>query len=189
MAEEVYIPRLKKQFNEHIKKELYSDLGCTNEMQVPKIDKIVVNMGVGVAVSDTKQVKAAAEELSLITGQNAVLTKAKRSIASFKVREGMPLGTKVTLRANRMYEFLDRLISIALPRVQDFRGLNVKSFDGKGNYSMGIKEHIVFPEIDYDKVEKIRGMDIVICTTAKTDDEAMALLKKFNMPFVKKGGG
>jgi large subunit ribosomal protein L5 len=152
-------------------------------MQVPRLEKIVVNMGVGEAVQDSKKVKTAAEELALITGQRPVITKAKRSIAGFKLREGMPVGCKVTLRRVRMFEFLDRLVTVALPRVRDFRGLSPKSFDGRGNYALGLDEQLVFPEIDYDRVDEMRGMDIVICTTAKTDDEAKALLKGFNMPF------
>ena len=152
-------------------------------MQVPRLEKVVLNMGVGDAVSDSKKVKAAAADLGLIAGQRPVITKARKSIAGFKLREGMPVGAKVTLRKDRMYEFLDRLVNIALPRVRDFRGLSPKSFDGRGNYSMGLKEHIVFPEIDYDKVEDVLGMDIIVCTTAQTDDEARALLKGLNFPF------
>ncbi|WP_374436010.1 50S ribosomal protein L5, partial [Tabrizicola sp.] len=154
-----------------------------NDMQIPRLDKIVLNMGVGEAVKDTKKVKQAAEELGQIAGQKAVITKAKKSIAGFRVREEMPLGCKVTLRGDRMYEFLDRLINVALPRVRDFRGVKGTSFDGRGNYAMGLKEHIVFPEINFDKVDEVLGMDIIICTTAKTDAEAKALLKHFNMPF------
>jgi large subunit ribosomal protein L5 len=152
-------------------------------MEVPRLEKIVVNMGVGEAVADSKKIKSAVGEMALITGQQPVVTKATKSIATFKLREGMPVGCKVTLRRERMYEFLDRLVNIALPRVRDFRGLSGKSFDGRGNYAMGLKEQIVFPEIDYDSVESIRGMDIIICTTAKTDQEARALLKGFDMPF------
>jgi large subunit ribosomal protein L5 len=152
-------------------------------MQVPRLEKVVLNIGVGEAVSDSKKVKSAANDLGLIAGQQPVITKARKSIAGFKLREGMPVGVKVTLRKNRMYEFLDRLVNIALPRVRDFRGLNPKSFDGRGNYSMGLKEHIVFPEIDYDKVEDVLGMDIIVCTTAENDDEARALLKGLNFPF------
>ncbi len=152
-------------------------------MQIPRLEKIVINMGVGDAAQDSKKVKAAAEELSLLAGQKAVVTKAKKSIAGFKVRENMPIGCKVALRSDRMYEFLDRLINIALPRVRDFRGVSGKSFDGRGNYALGLKEQIVFPEINYDKVEKVRGMDIIICTTARTDEEAKALLAAFRMPF------
>jgi large subunit ribosomal protein L5 len=152
-------------------------------MQIPRLDKIVLNMGVGEAVKDTKKVKQAAEELGQIAGQKAVITKAKKSIAGFRVREEMPLGCKVTLRGDRMYEFLDRLINVALPRVRDFRGVKGTAFDGRGNYAMGLKEQIVFPEIDFDKVDEVLGMDIIICTTAKTDAEAKSLLKHFNMPF------
>ncbi len=178
-----YTPRLKAQYASKIRAALKEEFGYKNEMQIPKLDKIVLNMGVGEAVKDTKKVKQASEELSLIAGQKAVINKAKKSIAGFRVREEMPLGTKVTLRGDRMYEFLDRLITIALPRVRDFRGVKGTSFDGRGNYAMGLKEHIVFPEIDFDKVDEVLGMDIIICTTAKTDAEAKALLKQFNMPF------
>jgi large subunit ribosomal protein L5 len=179
-----YTPRLKAAYNDSIKAALKEEFGYTNPMQLPKLDKIVLNMGVGEAVKDTKKVKQAAEELSRIAGQKAVITSAKKSIAGFRVREKMPLGCKVTLRGDRMYEFLDRLINVALPRVRDFRGVKGNSFDGRGNYAMGLKEHIVFPEIDFDKVDEILGMDIIICTTAKTDAEAKALLKQFNMPFI-----
>ena len=178
-----YEPRLKTVYNETIRKALKDQFSYDNEMQIPRIDKIVLNMGVGEATSDSKKPSVAAEDLSLIAGQKAVVTRARNSIAGFKVRENMPIGAKVTLRSDRMYEFLDRLINIALPRVRDFRGLSAKSFDGRGNYAMGIKEHIVFPEINYDKVDQVWGMDIVVCTTAKTDDEARALLKAFNFPF------
>ena len=176
-------PRLKQVYNETIRKALQEQFGYENEMQVPRIDKIVLNMGVGEATGDSKKPSIAAEDLALIAGQKAVVTRARNSIAGFKVREKMPIGAKVTLRKERMYEFLDRLVNIALPRVRDFRGLNPKSFDGRGNYAMGIKEHIVFPEINYDKVDQIWGMDVIVCTTAKTDDEARALLKAFNFPF------
>jgi large subunit ribosomal protein L5 len=176
-------PRLKKQYTEVIRKQLLEQFKYDNEMQIPKITKVVINMGVGEATADSKKPSVAAADLSQIAGQKAVVTRARNSIATFKVREDMPIGTKVTLRADRMYEFLDRLVTIALPRVRDFRGLNGKSFDGRGNFAMGIKEHIVFPEINYDKVDQIWGMDIVVCTTAKTDDEARALLKAFNFPF------
>ena len=178
-----YTPRLKAQYKDRIRAALKEEFGYKNEMQVPKLDKIVLNMGVGEAVKDTKKVKQGAEELGRIAGQKAVITHAKNSIAGFRVREKMPLGCKVTLRGDRMYEFLDRLITIALPRVRDFRGVKPTSFDGRGNYAMGLKEQIVFPEIDFDKVDEILGMDIIICTTAKTDAEAKALLKQFNMPF------
>ncbi|WP_309086509.1 50S ribosomal protein L5 [Chelativorans sp.] len=183
MAKAEYQPRLKKRYEEAIRKELLEAFKYKNEMQVPRIDKIVINMGVGEATGDSKKPSVAAEDLALIAGQKPVITKARNSIAGFKVREGMPIGTKVTLRKDRMYEFLDRLVNVALPRVRDFRGLNPKSFDGRGNYALGIKEHIVFPEINYDKVDQIWGMDIVVCTTAKTDEEARALLKAFNFPF------
>ena len=176
-------PRLKQVYNETIRKALQEQFGYENEMQVPHIDKIVLNMGVGEATGDSKKPSIAAEDLAMIAGQKAVVTRARNSIAGFKVREKMPIGAKVTLRKERMYEFLDRLVNIALPRVRDFRGLNPKSFDGRGNYAMGIKEHIVFPEINYDKVDQIWGMDVIVCTTAKTDDEARALLKAFNFPF------
>ena len=176
-------PRLKKVYNETIRQALREEFKYDNEMQVPRIDKIVLNMGVGEATGDSKKPSIAAEDLAMIAGQKAVVTRARNSIAGFKVREKMPIGAKVTLRKERMYEFLDRLVNIALPRVRDFRGLNPKSFDGRGNYAMGIKEHIVFPEINYDKVDQIWGMDVIVCTTAKTDDEARALLKAFNFPF------
>src|SRR5690606_19693630 len=182
-AEAKNTPRLKKVYNETIKKALQEQFKYENEMQIPRLEKIVLNMGIGEATGDSKKPTVAAEDLALIAGQKAVVTRARKSIASFKVREGMPIGAKVTLRNERMYEFLDRLVNIALPRVRDFRGLNPKSFDGRGNYAMGIKEHIVFPEINYDKVDQIWGMDIIVCTTAKTDDEARALLKAFNFPF------
>ena len=176
-------PRLKKVYNETIRKAMKEQFNYDNEMQIPRLDKIVLNMGVGEATGDSKKPSVAAADLALIAGQKPVVTRARKSIATFKVREDMPIGTKVTLRKERMYEFLDRLVNIALPRVRDFRGLNPKSFDGRGNYAMGIKEHIVFPEINYDKVDQIWGMDIVVCTTAKTDDEARALLKAFYFPF------
>jgi large subunit ribosomal protein L5 len=176
-------PRLKQVYNETIRKALQEQFNYDNEMQVPRLDKIVLNMGVGEATADSKKPSIAAEDLALIAGQKAVVTHARNSIAGFKVRENMPIGAKVTLRKERMYEFLDRLVNIALPRVRDFRGLNPKSFDGRGNYAMGIKEHIVFPEINYDKVDQVWGMDVIVCTTAKTDEEARALLKAFNFPF------
>lgn len=178
-----YTPRLKAVYKDKIRVGMKSEFGYKNDMQIPRLDKIVLNMGVGEAVKDTKKVKQAAEELGQIAGQKAVITKAKKSIAGFRVREEMPLGCKVTLRGDRMYEFLDRLINVALPRVRDFRGVKGTSFDGRGNYAMGLKEHIVFPEINFDKVDEVLGMDIIICTTAKTDAEAKALLKHFNMPF------
>jgi large subunit ribosomal protein L5 len=183
MAKAQYQPRLKKQYEEKIRKALLEQFKYDNEMQIPRLDKIVINMGVGEATGDSKKPSVAAEDLAMIAGQKAVVTRARKSIAGFKVRENMPIGAKVTLRKERMYEFLDRLVTIALPRVRDFRGLNPKSFDGRGNYAMGVKEHIVFPEINYDKVDQIWGMDIVVCTTAKTDEEARALLKGFNFPF------
>ncbi|KRA99721.1 50S ribosomal protein L5 [Devosia sp. Root685] len=183
MAETVYIPRLRAYYDETIRAELTKQFEYKNVMELPKLDKIVLNMGVGEAVNDTKKVKSAAAELEKIAGQKPVITHARKSIAGFKVREEMPLGVKVTLRKTRMYEFLDRLVTIALPRVRDFRGLNPNSFDGRGNYAMGLKEHIVFPEINYDQIDQVWGMDIVIATTAKTDDEARALLRAFNFPF------
>ena len=178
-----YAPRLKKHYEEVVRPRLIEQFGYKNPFEVPSIEKIVLNMGVGEAVNDTKKVTLAAADLALIAGQKAVITHARKAIATFKVRENMPIGAKVTLRKIRMYEFLDRLITIALPRVRDFRGLNPKSFDGHGNYAMGIKEHIVFPEIDYDKTESILGLDVIVCTTAKSDDEARALLSAFNFPF------
>lgn len=183
MAETAYIPRLRTYYDETIKAELTKQFEYKNVMELPKLDKIVLNIGVGEAVNDTKKVKSAAAELEKIAGQKAVITYARKSIAGFKVRENMPLGVKVTLRKTRMYEFLDRLVTIALPRVRDFRGLNPNSFDGRGNYAMGLKEHIIFPEINYDQIDQVWGMDIVIATTAKTDDEARALLRAFNFPF------
>ena len=178
-----YTPRLKAEYLATIRAAIKEEFGYKNDMQIPKLDKIVINMGVGEAVKDTKKVKKAAEELTLIAGQKAVITHAKKSIAGFRVRELMPLGCKVTLRGDRMYEFLDRLVTIALPRVRDFRGVKASSFDGRGNYAMGLKEQIVFPEIEFDKVDEILGMDIIICTNAKTDAEAKSLLKHFKMPF------
>jgi large subunit ribosomal protein L5 len=183
MADTAYVPRLRTQYDERIKAQLNEQFGYKNPMELPKLDKIVLNIGVGEAVNDTKKVRAAAADLEKIAGQKPVITHARKSIATFKVRENMPIGVKVTLRKTRMYEFLDRLVNIALPRVRDFRGLDPKSFDGRGNYAMGIKEHIIFPEINYDQIEQSWGMDIVVCTTAKTDDEARALLKAFNFPF------
>ena len=180
---QAYTPRLKAEYKAKIRAALKEEFAYANDMQIPRLDKIVLNMGVGEAVKDTKKVKTAQEQLSLIAGQKAVITTAKKSIAGFRVREEMPLGAKVTLRGDRMYEFLDRLINIALPRVRDFRGVKGTSFDGRGNYAMGLKEHIVFPEINFDKVDEVLGMDIIICTTAPTDAEAKALLKHFNMPF------
>ncbi|MDX3930039.1 MAG: 50S ribosomal protein L5 [Shinella sp.] len=183
MADAKYEPRLKKEYVERIRKALQEQFSYSNEMQIPRLDKIVINMGVGESTGDSKKPTVAAADLAAIAGQKPVITRARNSIAGFKLREGMPIGAKVTLRGARMYEFLDRLVNIALPRVRDFRGLNPKSFDGRGNFAMGIKEHIVFPEINYDKVDQMWGMDIIVCTTAKTDDEARALLKEFNFPF------
>ena len=179
-----YTPRLKSLYRDQIRAALKEEFSYKNDMQIPALEKIVLNIGAGAeAVRDSKKVKSAQEDLTAIAGQHAVVTKAKKSIAGFRVREGMPLGTKVTLRGNQMYEFLDRLITIALPRVRDFRGVSGKSFDGRGNYAMGIKEHIVFPEINFDKVDEVWGIDVIITTTANTDAEAKALLKQFNMPF------
>lgn len=175
--------RMKEHYDTEVRKALQEEFNYTNPMQIPALDKVVINMGVGEAVTDSKKVDAAAREMTLIAGQKPIIIKAKRSVATFKLREGMPVGVKVTLRRDRMYEFVDRLTSIALPRVRDFRGLNAKSFDGRGNYALGIKEQIVFPEIDYDEVDEMRGMDIIVVTTAKTDDEARALLRGFNFPF------
>ena len=183
MAEADYIPRLKTHYDDSIRAQLTEQFSYSNPMQVPKLDKVVLNMGIGEATTDTKKVKAAYADMELIAGQKPVVTRARNSIATFKVREDMPLGVKVTLRKANMYEFIDRLVTIALPRVRDFRGLNPKSFDGNGNYAIGLKEHIVFPEIDYDKVDTIWGMDIIVCTTATSDDEARELLRAFNFPF------
>lgn len=179
-----YRPRLRRHYDEVIKPALIREFGYKNPMEVPRLLKVVLNMGVGEAVSDSKKAKAAADDLALIAGQKPIITRARVSIANFKIRRGMGIGAKVTLRRNRMYEFVDRLVTVALPRVRDFRGLSARSFDGHGNYALGIKEHIIFPEIDYDKTEAIWGMDVVICTSAKTDAEAKALLKGFNFPFV-----
>ena len=178
-----YVPRLKVKYSKEIRGILKEKFGYKNEMMVPKLQKIVLNMGVGEAVADSKKIKSAHADLNIIAGQLPTITKAKKSIAGFKVREEMPLGVKVTLRREKMYEFLDRLITIAMPRIRDFRGISPKSFDGRGNYALGIKEHIVFPEIDFDKVDSIWGLDIVICTSANSDDEARELLREFNMPF------
>jgi large subunit ribosomal protein L5 len=178
-----YIPRSKKLYDETIVKAMTEKFGYKNHMEVPKIEKITLNMGVGEATQDKKKVTSAAEEMELIAGQKPVITKAKKSIAQFKLREGMPIGAKVTLRRERMYEFLDRMVTIAMPRIRDFRGLNPKSFDGRGNYAFGIKEQIIFPEINYDRIDKVRGMDIIVTTTAKTDDEARELLRLFGFPF------
>ncbi len=181
-----YEPRLSIRYREKIREKMKAEFGYSNDMQIPRITKVVLNMGVGEAVGDSKKIKSALGDMELIAGQKPVGTKAKSSIAGFKLREEMLIGAKVTLRRNRMYEFIDRLTNVALPRVRDFRGLNAKSFDGNGNFAMGLKEHIVFPEIDYDKVDSMRGMDIVVCTTAKTDEEAKALLAEFDFPFPKK---
>jgi large subunit ribosomal protein L5 len=181
--EERVTPRLRSHFDQVIRKALTEQFGYTNPMQVPTLQKIVLNMGIGEGVADRKKVEQAAADLSLIVGQKAVITKSRKSIATYKLRDGQAIGCKVTLRKARMYEFLDRLVNIALPRVRDFRGLNPKSFDGRGNYTIGIKEHIIFPEIDYDKAADIWGMDITVCTSARTDDEARALLTAFNFPF------
>jgi len=178
-----YIPRLKRDFDERIAPAMMEKFGYKNRMEIPRVEKVVINMGVGEATQDKKKVDTAAQEMQLIAGQKPVITKARTSIAQFKLREGMPIGCKVTLRRERMYEFLDRLVTIALPRVRDFRGLNPKSFDGRGNYAMGLKEQLIFPEISYDRVDKVRGMDIIVTTTAKTDDEARELLRLFNFPF------
>ena len=178
-----YSPRLKGDYETRIVPAMIEKFGYKNRLEVPKLDKIVINMGVGEATQDKKKVEAAAAEMQAISGQKPVITKAKKSIAQFKLREGMPIGAKVTLRRDRMFEFLDRLVTIALPRVRDFRGLNPKSFDGRGNYAMGLKEQIIFPEINYDQIDKVRGMDIIVTTTAKTDDEARELLRLFNFPF------
>ncbi len=175
--------RLQDQYKNFIKEDLKTKLGLKNSFEVPKIKKITVNMGIGEGKDDSKLIDRALEDLTLISGQKAVKTKSKKAISGFKIREGMPLGVKVTLRNKIMYEFLDRLVNIAIPRIRDFRGLNISSFDGNGNYSLGIKEHVIFPEINFDKVEKIRGMDITICTSAKNNNEALELLRSFNMPF------
>ena len=178
-----YTPRLEGQYNDRIIQAMTEKFGYTNALQVPRLEKIVINMGVGEATQDKKKVEIAAAEMELIAGQKPVINRAKTSIAQFKLREGMPIGCKVTLRRTRMYEFLDRLITIALPRVRDFRGLNPKSFDGRGNFAMGLKEQLVFPEVSYDKIDKVRGMDVIVTTTARTDDEARELLRLFGFPF------
>ena len=183
MADKSYTPRLKAKYEAEIAKAMTDKFGYKNAMEVPKLEKITLNMGVGEASQDKKKVQTAAEEMALIAGQKPVITKAKKSIAQFKLREGMPIGCKVTLRRDRMFEFMDRLVTIAMPRIRDFRGLNPKSFDGRGNYAMGLKEQIIFPEISYDKIEKVRGMDIIVTTTAKTDEEARELLRLFGFPF------
>jgi large subunit ribosomal protein L5 len=186
---DAYTPRLKAKYQTEIAKAMTDKFGYKNVNEVPRIEKIVLNMGVGEATQDKKKVEQAASEMELIAGQKPVITKAKKSIAQFKLREGMPIGVKVTLRRERMYEFLDRLVTIAMPRIRDFRGVNPKSFDGRGNYAMGLKEQLVFPEINYDRIDKIRGMDIIVTTTAKTDDEARELLRLFGFPFIGMTGG
>jgi large subunit ribosomal protein L5 len=180
---DTYTPRLRTKYDAEIAKAMTEKFGYKNVMEVPKISKITLNMGVGEASQDKKKVTTAAAEMEAIAGQKPVITKARKSIAQFKLREGMPIGCKVTLRRERMYEFLDRLVTVAMPRIRDFRGLNPKSFDGRGNYAMGLKEQIIFPEISYDKIDKVRGMDIIVTTTAKTDDEARELLRLFGFPF------
>src|SRR5881628_173284 len=183
MAEARYVARLRREFDERIVPAMIERFGYKNRLEVPRLDKIVINMGVGEATQDKKRVETAAAEMQQISGQKPVITKAKKSIAQFKLREGMPIGCKVTLRRDRMFEFLDRLVTVALPRVRDFRGLNPRSFDGRGNYALGLKEQIIFPEINYDEIDKVRGMDIIVTTTAKTDEEARELLRLFNFPF------
>ena len=183
MAEVAYTPRLRTLYDDVVRGRLVEQFGYQNSLQVPRLDKVVINMGIGEGVNDRKKVEQAAADLGLIAGQKAVITKARKSIATFKVRDGQPIGCKVTLRKARMFEFIDRLINIGLPRVRDFRGLNPKSFDGGGNYTLGIKEHLIFPEIDYDKASDVWGMDITVCTSAKTDAEARSLLAAFNFPF------
>ncbi len=183
MADAKYAPRMKVRYEQEVRPQLTKEFGYTNLLQVPRVDKIILTMGIGEAVADSKKVKSALDDLALIAGQRPAVSRARKSIATFKIREGMPIGGHVTLRRVRMYEFLDRLVHIALPRVRDFRGLNPKSFDGRGNFAMGIKEHIIFPEIDYDQVDEVWGMDVIVCTTAKTDDEARALLRAFDFPF------
>ncbi|MBO6525952.1 50S ribosomal protein L5 [Erythrobacter sp.] len=178
-----YTPRMKQRYDDQIVKAMTEKFGYKNRLEVPKLAKITLNMGVGEASQDKKKVQTAAEEMALIAGQKPVITKAKKSIAQFKLREGMPIGCKVTLRRDRMYEFMDRLVTVAMPRIRDFRGLNPKSFDGRGNYAMGLKEQIIFPEISYDQIDKVRGMDIIVTTTAKTDEEARELLRLFGFPF------
>ncbi|MGL4239527.1 MAG: 50S ribosomal protein L5 [Beijerinckiaceae bacterium] len=178
-----YEPRLKKHYADVVRPKMIEQFGYKNAMEVPTVTKIVINMGVGEAVNDSKKATVAAGDLALIAGQKPTLTRARKAISNFKLRENLAIGAKVTLRKTRMYEFMDRLVTVALPRVRDFRGLNPRSFDGRGNYAMGIKEHLVFPEIAYDKIDQIWGMDVIVCTTAKSDDEARALLKLFNFPF------
>lgn len=182
-TEEKYVPRLKQQYYDHVRDDLQKQFGYKNVNQIPKFEKIVVNMGVGEAARDAKAIDGAVSDLRAITGQQPVITRARKSIATFHIRQGMPIGAKVTLRGDRMWEFLDRLISIAIPRIRDFRGLSPKSFDGRGNYSMGVTEQLIFPEVDYDKIDAVRGMDITIVTTAQTDEEGKALLDAFHFPF------
>jgi large subunit ribosomal protein L5 len=178
-----YKPRLKSHYEKVVRDEMSKQFGYKNPMQIPRVEKVVLNMGVGEAVNDRKKVDAAAKDLAMISGQRPVITRARKSIATYKLRDGMPIGAKVTLRGDRMYEFLDRLVTIALPRVKDFRGLNPKSFDGRGNFALGLREHIVFPEINYDDVDEIWGMDVIVCTSAQSDEEARVLLRGFNFPF------
>ena len=185
MAEEKYVPRLKAKYNNEVKQQLQDKFQYENVMMIPKFEKIVVNMGVGEAATDSKAIDGAVRDLRVITGQQPMVTRARKSIASFKLRAGMPIGAKVTLRGDKMWEFLDRLFNVALPRVRDFQGINPNSFDGRGNYALGIKEQLIFPEIEYDKIDKIRGMDVVICTTAHTDEEARALLEQVGAPFAR----
>ena len=180
---ESYVPRLRKHYEEVVRPKLSEQFGYKNPMQVPRLDKVVLNMGIGEATTDSKLVQVAVADLEKIAGQKAVITKARKAIATFKIRENLAIGAKITLRKTRMYEFIDRLITIALPRVRDFRGLPTTSFDGRGNFAMGIKEHIIFPEIDYDRIDRVWGMDVIVCTTADTDEEARALLEGFNFPF------
>ncbi|MBL8552081.1 MAG: 50S ribosomal protein L5 [Hyphomonadaceae bacterium] len=183
MSEPTYTPRMKSRYREEIRTKLKERFKYSNDMQIPRLDKVVINMGVGEAVADSKKLKSAMDALAAIAGQQPVATKSKKSIATFKIRDNMAIGCKVTLRADRMYEFVDRLVTIALPRVKDFRGLNGRSFDGRGNFAMGVKEHIIFPEINYDQIDQIWGMDIIVCTTARTNEEAKELLKEFDFPF------
>ena len=185
---DAYVPRLKEQYENEIRPQLKDELGLSSIMQVPRIEKITLNMGVGEAKTDAKQLDAAMDELTIIAGQRPQVRKARKSVAQFKIREGMPIGAKVTLRGARMYDFLDRLVSIALPRIRDFRGLNPRSFDGRGNYSLGVREQIIFPEIDYDAIQQVRGLDVTITTSAKTDTEARALLQALGLPFASADG-
>jgi large subunit ribosomal protein L5 len=188
MATDTYIPRMKEQYENEIRPALKDELGLSSIMQVPKIEKITLNMGVGEAKTDAKQLDAAMDELTIIAGQRPQVRKARKSVAQFKIREGMPIGAKVTLRGARMYDFLDRLVSIALPRIRDFRGLNPRSFDGRGNYSLGVREQIIFPEIDYDAIQQVRGLDVTITTSAETDEQARALLQALGLPFASADG-